>query len=83
MSEENKKHDSKNYEDNKEKEIRSTKESFRMLCKILNKPRPYRSSDFVKQHFIPDLSLAAPLAVGAAMKVAPMVQYFLMNSHQM
>lgn len=35
--------------------IRPTKESFREICKILNEPRPYRSSDSIRQHFIPDL----------------------------
>ncbi len=32
-----------------------TKESFEKVREILNKPRPYRSSDSKKQHFIPDL----------------------------
>ena len=46
--------------------------------------RPYGSGDFTnKEYFIPDLSLAVPLAIGAAMKFAPMVQYVLMNAHQM
>ena len=34
---------------------RPTKESFREICEVLNEPRPYRSSDSKKQHFIPDL----------------------------
>lgn len=35
--------------------IKPTKESFREICRILNNPRPYRSSDSIRQHFIPDL----------------------------
>ena len=31
-------------------------EDFAELQKILNERRPYRPSDFVPQHFIPDLS---------------------------
>lgn len=34
---------------------RPTKESFQEICRILNEPRPYRSSDSKRQHFIPDL----------------------------
>lgn len=33
-----------------------TKESFRELARILNEPRDYRSSDSVKQHFLPDFA---------------------------
>jgi len=45
---------------------------------------PWSDRDFKRQWgMIPDLSLAAPLAIGAAMKIAPMVQYVLMNVHQM
>ena len=36
-------------------QINQTKESFNEICRILNKRRPYRSSDSKKQHFIPDL----------------------------
>lgn len=81
MSEKIEKQEKHDY--NTRKEIKPTKESFEKVREILNKPRPYRSSDSKKQGFFPDLSLAAPLAVGAAMKVAPMIQYVLMNAHQM
>ena len=37
---------------------RTARDSFSELCRILNKPRPYRSSDFKPQHFIPDLVIA-------------------------
>lgn len=37
---------------------RTARDSFSELCRILNKPRPYRSSDFKRQHFIPDLVIA-------------------------
>lgn len=57
--------------------------SFKAIAAVMDKHRPYEPADFVKEYFIADICLAAPLAVGAAMKVAPMVQYFLMNAHQM
>ena len=57
--------------------------SLKAIVAVMDKHRPYESADFVKEYFIADICLAAPLAVGAAMKVAPMVQYFLMNTHQM
>ena len=45
---------------------------------------PWSDWDFQREPgMIPDLSLAVPLVVGAAMKIAPMVQYVLMNTHQM
>lgn len=46
---------SQNGQTNKSTVNRPTKESFREICRILNEPRPYRSSDSKKQHFIPDL----------------------------
>ena len=39
--------------------------------------------DITPESDVPYISLIAPLAVGAAMKVAPMIQYVLMNAHQM
>lgn len=45
-------------EENLNGEVRSVRDSFSELCRIVNKPRPYRSSDFKKQHFIPDLVIA-------------------------
>lgn len=35
--------------------VKPTKESFEKVREILNKPRPYRSSDSKRQHFIPNL----------------------------
>ena len=37
-------------------ESKPTKESFEEICRILNEPRPYRSSDSIKQHFLPDFA---------------------------
>jgi len=51
--------------------------AFEIIMKIVNKRRPFEPSDFVKETFIPDICLAAPLAIGAAMKLMPMVQYML------
>ena len=46
--------------------------------------RPYVVSDFVPEYFFPDLSLAIPLAVGAAIKITPMIQQMLiMHGHCM
>jgi len=33
-----------------------TKESFRIIARALNEPRDYRSSDSVKQHFLPNFA---------------------------
>ena len=51
--------------------------AFDVLMSVVNKRRPYEPDDFVKETFIPDLCLAAPLAVGVAVKLMPMVQYML------
>ena len=40
----------------KNNEPKPTKESFMEICRILNEPRPYRSSDSIKQHFIPNFA---------------------------
>ena len=37
-------------------EPKPTKESFREIDRVLNEPRDYRSSDSVKQHFIPNFA---------------------------
>jgi hypothetical protein len=37
-------------------EPRPTKESFEEICRVLNQSRPYRSSDAIKQHFIPNFA---------------------------
>lgn len=44
-------------ETKKETEQKQTRtyDAFTELCRIVSKPRPYRSSDFKPQHFIPDL----------------------------
>ena len=47
------------------------------IMPVLNKRRPYEPDDFKPETFIPDICLAAPLAVGAAMKLMPMIQYML------
>ena len=45
--------------------------------------RPYTKRDFVKEPWMPDLSVAVPLAVGAAVKLMPMIQHILMNGRCM
>lgn len=57
--------------------------SFKAIAAVMDKHRPYEPADFVKEYYVADICLATPLAVSAAMKIAPMVQYFLMNVHQM
>ena len=52
-------------------------EAFEIIKKVANKRRPFEPDDFRKEYFIPDICLAAPLAVGAAMKLMPMIQYML------
>ena len=37
-------------------EPKPTKESFREIARALNEPRDYRSSDSVKQHFLPNFA---------------------------
>ena len=54
-------------------------QSFKAIMKVVDRHRPYEPSDFVPETFIPLISLAMPLAI----KFAPMVQYVLMNTHQM
>lgn len=56
MSEQTQKFLQKKCDDNAEKKPRPTKESFREICRILNEPRPYRSSDSIKQYFLPNFA---------------------------
>lgn len=37
-------------------EPKPTKESFEEIARVLNEPRPYSSSDSIKQHFIPNFA---------------------------
>ena len=37
-------------------EPKPTKESFEEISRILNEPRSYRSSDSIKQHFLPNFA---------------------------
>lgn len=53
--------------------------SFKAIMTVVDRHRPFEPSDFVPETFIPLISLATPLAI----KIAPMVQYVLMNAHQM
>ena len=53
--------------------------AFDVIMKVANKRRPYEPDDFKKEYFIPDICLAAPLAIGAAMKLMPMIQFMLTN----
>ena len=49
--------DLKKHEDNYSwRYARPTKESFREICRVLNEPRPYRSSDSIKQYFLPNFA---------------------------
>ena len=57
--------------------------SFEAIMKVVDKHRPFEPSDFVKEYYIPNICLAAPLAVGAAVKIVQLAQCFLMNTHQM
>ena len=50
-----------------------------VLMSVVNKRRPYEPDDFKPETFIPDICLAAPLAIGAAMKLMPMIQFMLTN----
>lgn len=54
--------------------------SFKAIMKVVDRHRPYEPSDFIKEYYIADMALAAPLALGAAIKFAPMIQQFLMNA---
>jgi hypothetical protein len=39
-----------------QEKVKPTKESFREIAAILNEPRPYRSSDSLKHHFIENIA---------------------------
>ena len=54
-------------------------EEFDVLMSVVNKRRPYEPDDFKPETFIPDICLAAPLAVSAAIKLMPMIQFMLTN----
>ena len=54
-----------------------------VIMRVANKRRPFNTDDFKKESFIPNLSVAVPLAVGAAVKLLPMVQHILMNGRCM
>ena len=56
MSEQTQKFLQKKCDDNAGKGPRPTKESFREICRILNEPRSYRSSDSIKQYFLPNFA---------------------------
>ena len=48
---------------NKSTATRPTRYSFEEICRILDEPRPYRLSDFKKQHFIPDLIITLLITI--------------------
>ena len=48
---------------NNDTKVNLTKESFQEICRILNKRRPYRSSDSIRQSFIPDLVIALLITI--------------------
>ena len=50
-------------EKNKSTSTRPTRYSFEEICRILDEPRPYRLSDFKKQHFIPDLIITLLITI--------------------
>ena len=57
---------------------------FEAVMNVANRHRPYEPSDFVKETYIPDLAVAVPVIIGAAIKFAPMVQqYMMMTAHSL
>ena len=52
-----------NIDEKNETKVNLTKQSFQEICDILNKRRPYRSSDSKKQHFFPDLIIALLITI--------------------
>ena len=50
-------------EKNKSTATRPTRYSFEEIGRILNKRRPYRSSDSIRQSFIPDLVIALLITI--------------------